>query len=70
MARMAGKSVRDRAREADRYREAAEFALDQLQWCVNYLHRIRKPTLAAQVDRNRKHIQSEVQRIGAGAPRR
>jgi hypothetical protein len=64
------KSVRDRAREADRYREAVESALDQLEWCVNYLYRIRKPTLAAQLDSNRKRILSEVQRIGGRAPRR
>jgi hypothetical protein len=64
------KSVRERAREADRYREAAELALGQLQWCVNYLYRIRRPTLAAPLDRNRKHILSEVRRIDGSLPRR
>jgi hypothetical protein len=63
------KSVRERAREADRYREAAELALDQLKWCVDYLHRLRRPTLAARLDRNRKHILSEVRRIADRAPR-
>jgi hypothetical protein len=57
------KSVRDRAREADRYREAAELALDQLQWAVNYLYRIRKPKLAAGLERNREHILAELRRI-------
>jgi hypothetical protein len=56
-------SVRDRAREADRYREAAELALEQLQWCINYLYRIRKPTLAAGLERNREHILAELRRI-------
>ena len=54
------KSVRDRAQEAQRYRKAAELALDQLQWCVNYLYRIRKPTLAKQLERNREHIQAQL----------
>jgi len=58
------KSVRDRALEADRYREAAELALDQLQWAVNYLYRIRKPTLAAGLERNREHILAQLGRIG------
>ena len=64
------KSVRERAREAEQYREAAELTLDQLQWCVSYLHRIRKPNLAAQLDRNRKQIDSEVRRVARGASRR
>ena len=63
---MAGaqKSVRDRAREAARYKEAAELALDQLQWCVGYLHRIGRPTLAARLERNRQHILSRSRSIG------
>jgi hypothetical protein len=54
------KSVRDRAQEAERYRAAAELALDQLQWCINYLYRIRKPTVARQLKRNREHIQDQL----------
>ena len=50
------KSVRDRAREAMRYREAAELALDQLQWAINYLYRIRKSAIAERLERNREHI--------------
>lgn len=57
------KTVRDRAREADRYREAAELALDQLQWAVNYLYRIRKPSLAAGLERNLEQILGELRRI-------
>jgi hypothetical protein len=57
------KSVRDRAREADRYREAAELALDQLQWAANYLYRIRKPELAAGLERNREHILARLRGI-------
>jgi hypothetical protein len=39
--------------EAVRYRQAAHLALDQLQWCVDYLRTIRKTRLSEQVARNR-----------------
>jgi hypothetical protein len=54
------KSVRDLAREAQRYREAAELALDQLHWAINYLYRIRKSTIAERLERNREHILGEL----------
>jgi hypothetical protein len=54
------KTVRDRAREAKRYREAAELALNQLQWAINYLYRIRKSAIAERLARNREHILSEL----------
>ena len=43
-------------REIGRYREAATRALAQLEWCVNYLYRIRKPELARAIARNRTKI--------------
>ncbi len=57
------KTVRDRAREAERYRQAAELALDQLQWCVDYLYRIQKPNLAKGLSANREHILAQLRRI-------
>jgi hypothetical protein len=54
------KTAWDRAREAKRYREAAELALDQLQWAINYLYRIRKSALAERLERNREHILAEL----------
>lgn len=57
------KTVRGRAQEAERYREAAELALDQLRWCIDYLYRIRKPTLAEGLKANREHIQAQLRRI-------
>ena len=57
------KTVRDLAREAERYREAAELTLDQLQWAINYLYRIRKSTLAAGLEKNREHILAELRSI-------
>jgi hypothetical protein len=48
-------SSRNRA-EAERYRVAAEEALAQLDWCVSYLHSIRKRRIAAALARNRSEI--------------
>ena len=59
------KSVRERAQEAKRYREAAELALEQLRWSINYLYRIRKPALAERLERNREHILAGLRRIGS-----
>jgi hypothetical protein len=42
--------------EAARYREAANQALDQLQWCINYLHGIRKSQIARGLAKNRATI--------------
>jgi hypothetical protein len=64
------KSVRDRAQEAERYREAAELALDQLQWCIDYLYRIRKPVLAKGLKANREQILGQVQHIAQQGSRR
>jgi hypothetical protein len=47
---------RDRDFEIERYREAAMQALDQLGWCINYLHRIRKDSIAKRLERNRSQI--------------
>jgi hypothetical protein len=57
------KIVRDRAREAERYREAAELVLDQLQWCIDYLYRIRKPALAKGLRANRDQIQAQLRHM-------
>jgi hypothetical protein len=42
--------------EAARYREAAQLALDQLDWCVEYLRSIRKTRISRQLARNRAAI--------------
>jgi hypothetical protein len=44
----------------ERYREAAERALDQLEWCIDYLYRARKPDIARALARNRKQILERV----------
>jgi hypothetical protein len=42
--------------EAERYRTAAEDALQQLDWCIGYLHGIRKSQLSARLAQNRTYI--------------
>jgi hypothetical protein len=43
--------------EIARYRRAAQETLDQLDWCVKYLYRIRKGSIASTIDKNRQAIQ-------------
>jgi hypothetical protein len=44
--------------ECERYRRAAEDALQQLDWCIGYLHGIRKTRISRALARNRSHIRS------------
>jgi hypothetical protein len=46
--------------EADRYRQAAEDALQQLDWCIGYLHGIRKVGISRALSRNRSYIRSNL----------
>ena len=39
-----------------RYRQAAEDALQQLDWCIGYLHGIRKAKISRQLAKNRAFI--------------
>lgn len=47
-------------KEAERYRQAAEDALGQLDWCIGYLHGIRKEKISALLARNRAYIRREL----------
>jgi hypothetical protein len=51
-----GDGQRELDREIERYREASDTALDQLEWVVGYLNKIHKPQIARALDRNRKQI--------------
>jgi hypothetical protein len=42
--------------QAQRYQEAAEAALDQLEWTAAYLRRIRKPKIARALEASRASI--------------
>jgi hypothetical protein len=42
--------------ETERYRQAAQDALEQLDWCIGYLHGIHKTKISTQLARNRAYI--------------
>jgi hypothetical protein len=42
--------------EAERYHAAAKATLEQLDWAIGYLYRIRKPEIADALRRNREKI--------------
>jgi hypothetical protein len=46
--------------EADRYRKAAEDALQQLDWVIGYLHGIRKVDISRTLAKNRSHIRTQL----------
>lgn len=60
------KTEHGRSRRQDdelvRYRQAAEETLNQVDWCIGYLYRIRKPEIARALERNRRSIR---RRMGA-----
>jgi hypothetical protein len=44
------------AEEAERYRRAAEDALQQLDWAIGYLHGIKKTQISKALAQNRSYI--------------
>jgi len=50
------KKTHRRGHDAERERQAAEMALEQLEWVIGYLTKIRKPAIARALDRNRRTI--------------
>jgi hypothetical protein len=48
--------------EAERFREAADEALQQLDWCIGYLHGIRKSQLSYRLAQNRDYIKKNLMR--------
>jgi hypothetical protein len=46
--------------ELERYRRAAEDALQQLDWCIGYLHGIRKLDISKALAKNRSQIRSQL----------
>jgi hypothetical protein len=46
--------------ELERYRRAAEDAMQQLDWCIGYLHGIRKNAEAKTLSRNRQVIRQNL----------
>jgi hypothetical protein len=60
MAKNEDGSQRDRDRDVERYRQAAEDALQQLDWCIGYLHGIRKVQVSRALAKNRSYIRSRL----------
>jgi hypothetical protein len=60
MAEMAREDDGDRQDELERYRQAAEDALQQLDWCIGYLHGIRKVGISRALAKNRAHIRTRL----------
>ena len=52
--------VDEKQEEADRYRKAAEDALQQLDWAIGYLHGIRKTDISKALAKNRSHIRTQL----------
>jgi hypothetical protein len=50
----------DRDWDVERYRRAAEDALQQLDWCIGYLHGIRKVQVSRALAKNRSYIRSRL----------
>ena len=46
----------DASGDVDRYRKAAEDALQQLDWAIGYLHGIRKTDISRALAKNRSFI--------------
>jgi hypothetical protein len=43
-------------KEMERYKQAAEDALQQLDWCIGFLHGIHKPEVSRVLAKNRSYI--------------
>ena len=54
--------------EASRYREAARLTLQQLDWCVSYLHSIRKTQIARVLAKNSSTIAERLNSLGPERP--
>ena len=50
----------DRDDQLERYRRAAEDALQQLDWCIGYLHGLRKVEISRALAKNRSYIRTQL----------
>jgi hypothetical protein len=46
--------------QLQRYKQAAEDALQQLDWCIGYLHGIRKVDISRALAKNRSYIRTRL----------
>jgi hypothetical protein len=52
--------IRELEAEMERYRQASEDALQQLDWCIGYLHGAGKTGIARTLSRNRTYIRTHL----------
>jgi hypothetical protein len=48
------------SRDEEKYRRAAEDALQQLDWAIGYLHGIRKTQISKVLSKNRAYIRTQL----------
>lgn len=58
--RAAGGRLDGRQKEIRRYRQAADDALQQLDWCIGYLHGIREVRISRALAHNRNVIRKKL----------
>jgi hypothetical protein len=54
--------------DVDRYRNAVDDTLQQLDWCIRYLHRIGKSKISRALARNRNSIRVKLMRAPVDPP--
>jgi hypothetical protein len=54
--------IRDLQRAVERYRQASEDALQQLDWCIGYMHGSGKRAVSRSLARNRSYIRTHLLR--------
>jgi hypothetical protein len=52
--------IRELENEMERYRQASEDALQQLDWCIGYLHGAGKTGIAQTLSKNRAYIRTHL----------
>jgi hypothetical protein len=52
--------IRELENEVERYRQASEDALQQLDWCIGYMHGSGKKGIARSLARNRTYIRTHL----------
>jgi hypothetical protein len=52
--------IRELEEELERYRQASEDALQQLDWCIGYMHGSRKIAIAKGLASNRAYIRTHL----------
>jgi hypothetical protein len=54
--------IRELEDKVERYRQASEDALQQLDWCIGYMHGCGKRGVARALAQNRSHIRTHLLR--------